>query len=182
MTDIRRCCKCGRTGDDTAFYPSYLTRCKDCMKAQAIHKRQERLEYLRQWKQRNQDAYKSWRLKNREKRLAYCREWNLRNRERRARTYADWSAKNHNIVRACVLRRQAATRRALVQWADSAAINAIYERAKALTRETGVQHEVDHIYPLRSDWVCGLHCEANLRVVTRTENRRKSNRRVAEAA
>lgn len=51
-----------------------------------------------------------------------------------------------------------------------------YAEALRLTRETGIRHEVDHIYPLQSDVVCGLHCEANLRVITKFQNQSKKNR------
>lgn len=34
---------------------------------------------------------------------------------------------------------------------------------------------VDHIVPLQSNWVCGLHCEANLRVIPGAENESKRN-------
>jgi hypothetical protein len=63
------------------------------------------------------------------------------------------------------------------QWADLDAINDLYRRAKMLTESTGIPHEVDHIEPLLGKDVSGLHVEYNMRVITRTENRRKSNRR-----
>jgi len=47
--------------------------------------------------------------------------------------------------------------------------------AQRLTRTTGVPHEVDHEVPLLGKAVCGLHWEGNLRVVARSENRRKGN-------
>jgi len=34
---------------------------------------------------------------------------------------------------------------------------------------------VDHIVPLVNDFVCGLHCEDNLDVITASDNRKKSN-------
>jgi 5-methylcytosine-specific restriction endonuclease McrA len=39
-----------------------------------------------------------------------------------------------------------------------------------------VKHEVDHIVPLKSPLVCGLHVEHNLQVIPATQNRRKHNR------
>lgn len=40
----------------------------------------------------------------------------------------------------------------------------------------GIEHHVDHIVPLISEFVCGLHCMANLRVITGSENCSKSNK------
>jgi hypothetical protein len=41
-------------------------------------------------------------------------------------------------------------------------------------------YHVDHIYPLNSDWVCGLHVEHNLRIIPAKDNIAKSNRYIRE--
>ena len=54
-------------------------------------------------------------------------------------------------------------------------MRAVYQKAWDLTQETGVLHEVDHVYPLKGDTVSGLHVPSNLQVLTRSENCKKGN-------
>ena len=48
-----------------------------------------------------------------------------------------------------------------------------YREAHELTARTGIRHEVDHIIPLRSKAVSGLHCVENLQVLTAAANNAK---------
>jgi hypothetical protein len=73
------------------------------------------------------------------------------------------------------IKRQNNMHRATPAWADDKQIEALYCEARALTISTGVDYVVDHIIPLRGRHVSGLHCQTNLRVITRIENARKSN-------
>lgn len=60
-------------------------------------------------------------------------------------------------------------------WADLEAIDKIYSEAKRLSRETGIKHHVDHIYPLQSKVMCGLHIAMNLQVLPDVVNWKKHN-------
>lgn len=56
------------------------------------------------------------------------------------------------------------------KWRDRKAIKAVYDEAKRKTLETGIQHHVDHIYPLQGAIACGLHVHQNLRVIPASDN------------
>lgn len=73
-------------------------------------------------------------------------------------------------------RRKRATSSATPSWANIELIREIYRLCQEITSETGLQHHVDHLVPLKSDFVCGLHVEHNLRIVPAVENLRKHNR------
>lgn len=61
-------------------------------------------------------------------------------------------------------------------WSDAAAVERVYVEAARLTIETGVPHDVDHIFPLKGKLVSGLHVANNLRPIHASINRRKHNR------
>lgn len=74
------------------------------------------------------------------------------------------------------VRRKRAKEKATPFWADIEKMRVIYKQAQVMSLQTGVRHHVDHIVPLTSDLVCGLHNEFNLRVIPGKENLRKHNR------
>jgi hypothetical protein len=134
----------------------------------------------------------AWRAANKERFAAMQRAWREANLEReqasrradyenggeRERFMArEWKRRNPHLVLAANAQRQAVKRGAMPPWADVKAIEGFYAVARALSVQTGTPHHVDHIVPLQSRWVCGLHCEANLRVIPGAENQSKSNRR-----
>lgn len=102
------------------------------------------------------------------------------NRSRNAENISAYDKKYRKANRPKILqigaKRRAAKIGATVAWASMDRIEAFYAEAQRLTRETGTPHHVDHIVPLISHLVCGLHCEANLQVITAHENLSKLNR------
>ena len=77
------------------------------------------------------------------------------------------------------LERQKRIKQATPAWANKEDIRKIYQRAYELSKETGIKYEVDHIDPLTSDLVCGLHVPENLQIITLEENRQKYNKFVS---
>jgi len=87
-----------------------------------------------------------------------------------------YSRQSHAKESAKVAKRRAAKLQATVAWADKDKIAAIYVEAQRLSELTGVVYHVDHIVPLISKKVCGLHNEFNLQVLPGVENLKKHNR------
>lgn len=72
-------------------------------------------------------------------------------------------------------RRRATKKQATPAWADIEAIREYYRAARAF-RKYGYDFHVDHIVPLKSPLVSGLHTEANLRLLPGADNLSKHNR------
>ena len=130
--------------------------------------------------------HKEWEERNREYRLQYHREYNaahreeaklyrIKNRDRNSEYGRIWRLNNKGLNCAKTAKRRAALKRALPKWADLNAIKEIYKQA-SLLRAQGIDVHVDHIDPLQSDLVCGLHVETNLRIVPGKENLSRNNK------
>jgi hypothetical protein len=115
------------------------------------------------------------RAKNKDQRRATSQKWVDANRDWVNERARNWRAAHPGYQTPYIVR-QKTRQQAIPAWANQQAMKAFYQEAVRLTRETGIRHEVDHIYPLRGKTVSGLHCEANLRVVPGSVNRRKSNK------
>ena len=86
---------------------------------------------------------------------------------------------NPELYKALVSVRKRRHRAATPKWVTAEqklAMRQMYLQAMELTKLTGERYVVDHIVPLISDEVCGLHVPWNLRVITQEENLKKSNK------
>ena len=111
-----------------------------------------------------------------EKAKAYFRNRRETDPERKRQlkeSHQRWLCKNRERLRTMRLRRSLS--RLTPKWAMPDLIDEVYFLASLMTRLLGRPYEVDHIVPLRSPFVCGLHVEHNLAVLCKRENGRKSN-------
>ncbi len=83
--------------------------------------------------------------------------------------------KSPSLVSSKCAKRRAIKHRAVPVWANMLVIKEIYAKSKEVTLHTGIVHHVDHIVPLKSRLVCGLHCEANLQIIPAIDNQKKKN-------
>lgn len=125
---------------------------------------------------RAKEIQKQWRDGKRERYRELQRAYYARNKQARNKANAVWRRRNLEVVRAQKRRRYIGERRALAPWANKDAILAIYRRAAALRRLTGIDYQVDHVVPLFGKNVSGLHVETNLQIMTGDANRRKHAR------
>lgn len=74
--------------------------------------------------------------------------------------------------------RRAIKRQAVPRWLTKeqrGEIAKIYALSQWMSSVTGEDFHVDHIYPLTSDFMCGLHVPFNLVVLSASDNIKKSN-------
>ena len=86
---------------------------------------------------------------------------------------------NPELYKALTSVRKRRHREAIPAWITAEqklAMREMYLQAQKLTKITGERYVVDHIIPLISPDVCGLHVPWNLRVITQEENLKKSNK------
>lgn len=113
--------------------------------------------------------------KNADKCRARSKERKYRFPKETKESISKWRQENRHVCAVHDASRRASKLNATPVWGDTFLIKEIYHLAKLRTKATGIVWTVDHIVPLISTLVCGLHWEGNMQVITKSENSRKSN-------
>ena len=127
-------------------------------------------------KYRRYISTKKYRLAHPEVYRKASRKWQLKNTTKFKADHAAWRRKNSDKRAAAQNRRKSQQLRAVPKWANDFFIKEIYHLASLRTKMLGYKWHVDHIVPLRSPIVCGLHVENNLQVIPASKNISKHNR------
>lgn len=165
------------------------------MRVLTEEQKRRKAEYNKKWFQNNKEKFAQYSAKyydaNKEKVAATRAKYHERNKEtlttralawlkanpaKSAINTSKWRRANADKVAAKAALRRALRVKATPVWADDFVIEEAYALARLRTKTTGVAHHVDHIVPLISRLVCGLHCEFNLQVIPGIENITKNNR------
>jgi hypothetical protein len=178
------CKRCQRWKAFTDYHCNRAARDgrRDVCKACAIAK-------TRAWQRENPEQRQQWEDTHRETRLARkrqqyhqdapaqrqrTRQWRALNPDTFKQAVRRWAVAHRDRCAAYIRERRRMEAQAMLG-CHKRDLRPIYDQAVALTRQTGIRHNVDHIVPLRHPLVCGLHVPANLQVLTAEQNRLKHN-------
>lgn len=149
---------------------------KEYYQANAEQIKQQNAKYRQHHEEYYSEYNKQYYDKNKRKLLEYAKEYRDKNRDNLLDKKKEYYNENKIDFIARNAKRRAAKLQATPSWFEKDKIQELYEAAHRRSQATGVPHHVDHIIPLVNDLVCGLHCLANLQVLTAAENGTKSNK------
>lgn len=169
-----KCSKCGEEKIESDFAArsdrprGFTSKCKVCLKAvnkaaytKSAETNRARAAAYREVNPPTGSVYQAaYREAHREKSREYFRQYAKDNPHKKLATSVSRRAKKLN---------------ATPSWSDPKQVEEVYRRAKKVEAACGTTMHVDHIVPLVHPLVCGLHCEANLRVLPAKKNLSKGN-------
>ena len=139
----------------------------------------QKTRYAETHKLKIKEYHVKWYYRNHEKKLLQNAQWSAKNKERHRELTKSWQKSNPAKVNTSTANYRALKTKSAPKWLSAielAQIQEMYDIALARSVQTGVEHHVDHIHPLRGNGFNGLHVPWNLRVITAYENRVKSNK------
>ena len=165
---VRSYCKDCQSVSGKNYYSSNKDRVLLNQKAYAEINKEARSTYSKRYRKENsqkiQDYQRLHRSKHKERYKQYFKQY--------AKKYQH---DNKSYFAAAAALRRFSKKQATPTWTDMDVVTSLYHIAAELT-ELGVPTHVDHIVPLNSDSVCGLHCESNMQLLSASDNISKGNR------
>ena len=201
---FKPCTKCKRLLPRDSFnvgrkYKSgYASSCKDCKKEFRQDNSDKIAEYKKEFYEKNKDSIlekqKEYRVNNIEQVKLAEKQKYIRYRDKIIARVSEYYKKNPEVNRIASKKYREATpakqaakaaryrvrkRKAMPEWAydefEQLFISEIYDLARLRSKMLGIDYHVDHIVPIKSSLVCGLHCSDNLQILSGKENSAKRN-------
>lgn len=183
-----------KTGYMKTYYDNNKTAIRNTQKEYYENNKESILVKQKEYKKLNKYYYlnksKEYYTKNREYCLLKIKEYQEENKEIVNQRKLKWAKENPDKIKEATKKynknnknkkafyqskRRAMKLQATPKWSESDRIQLIYEKAKWLESLTGIKYHIDHIVPLKSDKVCGLHVWSNLQILSVEDNCRKGN-------
>lgn len=202
----KRCAKCGEVKSVSEFglrrkgSTAYAAYCKPCSsKAGVAWARENKARHngnTAAWRAANAEKareaargrwaadpeghrayHREWYQKHAEKRRERRRRYHAAHIEQEAERFRQWRLANPGKSRARSRGYDARKIKAEPPWADRELIAVVYEQCAEMNRIAGwTKYHVDHVMPLKSPILCGLHVHYNLQIITAEENLSKRNK------
>jgi hypothetical protein len=199
FTSDRSCCAC--KGED-----NHLERNKKARRKYAREHPEQMTEYCRTYEKRHKDKRAARRSDPKYQKytrnyqiMRYANDSEFRNNrsetdKRSYRKHAEkrraksrrFARENRALIASYSAQRRASRLQATPPWANREAIQSIYEAAERINQTTGIKHNVDHSIALyatddqNNHVACGLHCEANLAILTESDNLSKGTKLIED--
>lgn len=144
------------------------SQCIECLKAKRLLRKDRERATSAEWVKKNPEKAKARWSRNHESR-----------KEKRNEYSRQWQKKNRHLVRAFASKRRAIKAKATPLWdleLTELAVKEASHLAEMRFRSFGFEWHVDHMIPLNSTQVCGLHVWSNIQVIPASVNVSKGNR------
>lgn len=162
--------------------------CKECTKIRSKewynNNKEQRLEMCKEYTKANKqliaEKSKKYRQANKDRLSASGKERYKRSKKNKQEYAKAYYLSNKDAYYIRGGKRRAAIKMAVPLWYynefETLLVEELYDKCSILSALTNKVFHVDHIVPIQSELVCGLHCFANLQILTAQQNISKSNR------
>ena len=149
-------------------------------KERLLNNLESKRKYRESHKERTKEYGKTYRELNSTKIAESGKAYREENKDKIAKTHREYAESHRSERSRREAERRSRQKQAIFVGRDQEFydlfMEEIYELSGKRSELTGVLHHVDHIIPLTSNTVCGLHTPENLRVIPALHNQRKGNR------
>lgn len=186
MSKLYKCTLCNKKKQEHEYYrrnnrlKGISSKCKCCIKIldkeRYDKKREEILLQKKSYRLNNLEKIKESQTLYREQNNEFCRE-------RDKKYYYSNLEYNRARKQSTSMKRRSKKLNAIAPWMtkdEESKIRSLYKISKKISKSTGIDHHVDHIIPLVSEYVCGLHTITNLRIIPKIDNLRKGNKLIED--